>query len=148
MNIDTMTREQMAEYIGPAADDILGDLMIRRLRALGYAGSPADVPDDVWERAVESCVRECAGSLAIVDSGANDAEIAAGIDAARAVFDSAGVNAQGAHAAFLALSEGEDLDDAERAAATAWQLAEAAAITACCAGWTRIPPTAHLELFA
>jgi hypothetical protein len=81
--------------------------------------------------------------LWIDDSGAADAEIRRGIDAALAVFARWRLTPEHCARQVQALAEGDMYG--ERGVA-AWREAEAAALGACCDGWVRVPGAAHLTI--
>jgi len=81
-------------------------------------------------------------TLWIYDSGASTAEIERGVAAAIDVFERHALTPEHCAAQVLALSNDDAYD--ERGVA-AWNEADDAAMTACCAGWNRTPPAGHLE---
>lgn len=86
-----------------------------------------------------------ARSLIIMDCpGASSEDQDRGTAAAQAVFQSVGLTAEHCHAQTLA--EPEDGDPIDSLGLLTWQVADRAAIAACCAGWYRVPESAHLEL--
>lgn len=84
--------------------------------------------------------------------GASPAEIARGLAAAHAVLARMGVTPlQAAEALFkrdawaaLGYPDGGEPSPIENAAADAFEVAEEAAILACCAGWASVPDDANL----
>lgn len=85
-----------------------------------------------------------ARSLIIMDCrSASTADQDRGICAAEAVFKAANLTPEHCHAQIMAQAAGDAWGT--RGVST-WQDAEAAAIAACCAGWHRVPESAHLEL--
>ena len=96
--------------------------------------------------AVLTSNRESSMALWINDSGASTEDILRGVAAAVAVFERYGVSAKDAQAAQQAIDDGEQADNVMTMRAVAWQEADAAAVKACCAGWSRIPDAAYLDL--
>lgn len=85
-------------------------------------------------------------SLWIHDSGANETEIRAGVEAAKAVLERYNVSAEDAFEAKKKINDGEAVTNQETMRAIAWDEADNAAVMACCKGWVRIPDEAHLQL--
>ena len=86
-----------------------------------------------------------ARSLVIMDCpGASSEDQDRGSAAAQAVFLSAGLTAEHRHA--QTLPEPANGDPIDSLGALTWQVADRTAIAACCAGWYRVPESAHLEL--
>ena len=81
-----------------------------------------------------------------MDSGASTSEIEAGVSAAVAVFEANGVSPEDAYSAQQKIDDGEQVTNQETMRAVVWAEADSAAVLACCAGWVRIPESAHLEL--
>lgn len=82
----------------------------------------------------------------VYDSGAGDEEIRNGVNAARAVFEKAGVDLDDVMAAIEKRADGEALDNQETMRCVIFDEADSAAVVACCKGWARIPEAAHIEI--
>ena len=98
--------------------------------------------------------------LRLVVDGASDQQLSRGLKAAAAIFEAGEVNPQGAALAsarrviqddlycFDETAEGypAPLSDEEHRWADTWGAADQAAIAACCAGWTVVPPQSGISL--
>jgi hypothetical protein len=79
--------------------------------------------------------------------GATADEIERGLAAAFAVFDRAGATpVEAALARFKRDGETEELTDREAEIADLWEIADEAAIRACCTGWAEIPSDAQIMM--
>lgn len=79
--------------------------------------------------------------------GATDEELARGLAAAREIFDAAGATPyEAAVARFKRDGEMDEMTDREARIADLWDIADEAAIRACCAGWDKIPKDAQIML--
>lgn len=85
------------------------------------------------------------GHLWIFDSGASTEEVDRGLSAANDVLARYGVSAADAWSACCAVARCGEVDGATAVRAAVWNEADAAAVLACCAGWKKIPPAAHLD---
>lgn len=101
-------------------------------------GDGTDVAESTKDAALEQ------PPLWIEDAGASTEEIERGVAAARDVLTARGVAITQAYLA--SVLRGNDEDQLIPAHLAAWDDAESAAITACFAGWARIPEAAHLAL--
>jgi hypothetical protein len=79
--------------------------------------------------------------------GATADEIERGLAAAFAVFDRAGATPiEAAVARFKRDGETEELTEREAEIAGLWDIADEAAIRACCSGWPEVPSDAQIKL--
>ncbi len=80
-------------------------------------------------------------------TGATAEELERGLAAALAVFDRAGATPyEAAVARFKRDGEIEELTDREAQIADLWDIADEAAIRACCSGWAAIPSNSQIML--